>query len=239
MSVGEGLSDVDWRDVMGHIERGERGWPRVPRAGRPARDRPPHGPDGIPLTVHSRSGAFARWRGSLSRRSGGLCRTRRYAAGSSPSRSIRSSNDFSSSWTVGDGSGSWVRSPTTSPGRKRASLHGRRGRERTPRPSCTTGCWPMRAGRSSTPHVRTTTTANFDVCRDQILHEDTVIGLGDGGAHVGIICDASFPTTLLTHWGRDRERGRGNRSRDADPVPDARHGPSPSASPTVGSWPKA
>lgn len=34
-----------------------------------------------------------------------------------------------------------------------------------------------------------------------------VAGLGDGGAHVGTICDASFPTTLLTHWVRDRARG--------------------------------
>jgi N-acyl-D-aspartate/D-glutamate deacylase len=34
-----------------------------------------------------------------------------------------------------------------------------------------------------------------------------VAGLGDGGAHVGTICDASFPTTLLTHWVRDRTRG--------------------------------
>jgi N-acyl-D-aspartate/D-glutamate deacylase len=34
-----------------------------------------------------------------------------------------------------------------------------------------------------------------------------VPGLGDGGAHVGTICDGSFPTTLLQYWGRDRERG--------------------------------
>ena len=34
-----------------------------------------------------------------------------------------------------------------------------------------------------------------------------IAGLGDGGAHVGTICDASFPTTLLTHWVRDRTRG--------------------------------
>jgi N-acyl-D-aspartate/D-glutamate deacylase len=34
-----------------------------------------------------------------------------------------------------------------------------------------------------------------------------VVGLGDGGAHVGTICDASFPTTMLTHWVRDRSRG--------------------------------
>jgi N-acyl-D-aspartate/D-glutamate deacylase len=34
-----------------------------------------------------------------------------------------------------------------------------------------------------------------------------VIGLGDGGAHCGLICDASTPTFLLTHWVRDRRRG--------------------------------
>ncbi len=40
-----------------------------------------------------------------------------------------------------------------------------------------------------------------------LTHPNTAFGLGDGGAHVGIICDASFPTTVLTHWGRDRSRG--------------------------------
>jgi N-acyl-D-aspartate/D-glutamate deacylase len=34
------------------------------------------------------------------------------------------------------------------------------------------------------------------------------MGLGDGGAHVGIISDASYTTYLLTHWGRDRTHGR-------------------------------
>jgi N-acyl-D-aspartate/D-glutamate deacylase len=34
-----------------------------------------------------------------------------------------------------------------------------------------------------------------------------VPGLSDGGAHVGMICDGSFPTTMLTHWTRDRVRG--------------------------------
>ncbi len=34
-----------------------------------------------------------------------------------------------------------------------------------------------------------------------------VPGLSDGGAHVGTICDASYPTTLLAHWARDREHG--------------------------------
>ena len=48
---------------------------------------------------------------------------------------------------------------------------------------------------------------NLDCCREMILHDNTVMGLGDGGAHVGTICDASFITTLLSHWGRDRTRG--------------------------------
>ncbi len=48
---------------------------------------------------------------------------------------------------------------------------------------------------------------NLDCCREMILAENTVMGLGDGGAHVGTICDASFITYLLTHWGRDRKRG--------------------------------
>jgi N-acyl-D-aspartate/D-glutamate deacylase len=39
-------------------------------------------------------------------------------------------------------------------------------------------------------------------------HPRTVVGLGDGGAHYGTICDASYPTTLLAHWGRDRKNGR-------------------------------
>jgi N-acyl-D-aspartate/D-glutamate deacylase len=31
----------------------------------------------------------------------------------------------------------------------------------------------------------------------------TVLGLGDGGAHYGLVCDASYPTTMLSYWGRD------------------------------------
>jgi N-acyl-D-aspartate/D-glutamate deacylase len=41
-----------------------------------------------------------------------------------------------------------------------------------------------------------------------LAHPNVVVGLADGGAHVGTICDASFPTTLLTLWGRDRDHGR-------------------------------
>lgn len=43
----------------------------------------------------------------------------------------------------------------------------------------------------------------------ELLAADHVLpGLGDGGAHVGTICDGSFSTTLLTHWGRDRATGQ-------------------------------
>ncbi|MDE3205325.1 MAG: amidohydrolase family protein [Acidobacteriota bacterium] len=48
---------------------------------------------------------------------------------------------------------------------------------------------------------------NLDAVAEMLAHPHTVPGLGDGGAHVGTICDASFPTTLLTHWGRDRRHG--------------------------------
>ncbi|RVW07090.1 D-aminoacylase [Prescottella agglutinans] len=46
---------------------------------------------------------------------------------------------------------------------------------------------------------------NLDAVREMLARTDTVPALGDGGAHCGAICDASFPTTLLTHWGRDRQ----------------------------------
>ncbi|MEX0665905.1 MAG: amidohydrolase family protein [Acidimicrobiia bacterium] len=51
--------------------------------------------------------------------------------------------------------------------------------------------------------------SNFtqDPIREQILHPATALGLGDGGAHVGAICDASIETYMLTHWARDRSRG--------------------------------
>ena len=48
---------------------------------------------------------------------------------------------------------------------------------------------------------------NLDAVHEMLTHPHTVPGLGDGGAHVGTICDGSFPTTLLHYWGRDRERG--------------------------------
>jgi hypothetical protein len=45
------------------------------------------------------------------------------------------------------------------------------------------------------------------VCHDMIQDPDTILGLGDGGAHVAQICDSSLPSFMLTHWVRDRARG--------------------------------
>ena len=51
--------------------------------------------------------------------------------------------------------------------------------------------------------------ANHDAIREQLTHPQAVSGLSDGGAHCGMICDASIPTFMLTHWARDRSRGEG------------------------------
>ncbi|MGY6627050.1 MAG: N-acyl-D-amino-acid deacylase family protein [Oceanicaulis sp.] len=40
-----------------------------------------------------------------------------------------------------------------------------------------------------------------------LTHRLAIPGLSDGGAHVGTVCDASFPTYLLSYWTRDRTRG--------------------------------
>jgi N-acyl-D-aspartate/D-glutamate deacylase len=49
---------------------------------------------------------------------------------------------------------------------------------------------------------------NLEAAREMLTHPYTVPGLGDGGAHVGMICDGSFTSTLLQHWVRDRSQGR-------------------------------
>ncbi len=48
---------------------------------------------------------------------------------------------------------------------------------------------------------------NLDVVREMISAPNSLIGLGDGGAHVGIMCDATATIYTLTHWTRDRGRG--------------------------------
>ena len=48
---------------------------------------------------------------------------------------------------------------------------------------------------------------NLDTVADMMQHPNSLVGLGDGGAHVGVLTDASAITYMLTHWTRDRERG--------------------------------
>ncbi len=48
---------------------------------------------------------------------------------------------------------------------------------------------------------------NLDAVGEMLAHPRSAFGLGDGGAHCGVMCDASMTTYMLTHWVRDRERG--------------------------------
>ena len=85
-----------------------------------------------------------------------------------------------------------------------ASIAARAARSSARRPSCCTTCW--RTGPAYMP-VLNYFDGNLDVVAEMLAHPHSVPGLGDGGAHVATISDASFPTTLLTHWARDRTRG--------------------------------
>ena len=49
---------------------------------------------------------------------------------------------------------------------------------------------------------------NLDAVREMLTHRWAVPGLSDGGAHVGTICDVSFPSFMLAYWGRQRPTGR-------------------------------
>ena len=50
-------------------------------------------------------------------------------------------------------------------------------------------------------------TGDLSLVEKMLKHPYTISGLGDAGAHCGAISDASFPTTLVQHWSRDRDRG--------------------------------
>ncbi|HEY6428694.1 MAG TPA: amidohydrolase family protein, partial [Acidimicrobiales bacterium] len=50
-------------------------------------------------------------------------------------------------------------------------------------------------------------TGDLDHVHEMLLHPRGLLGLSDGGAHTGTICDGSMPTFMLTHWTRDRTRG--------------------------------
>ena len=49
---------------------------------------------------------------------------------------------------------------------------------------------------------------SLDTVGELMRRDDVVLGLGDGGAHYGMICDGSYPTFVLAHWARDRASGR-------------------------------
>lgn len=45
---------------------------------------------------------------------------------------------------------------------------------------------------------------NLDTALKFLKDNNTILGLGDGGAHYGIVCDAGYPTFMLSYWARDR-----------------------------------
>lgn len=49
---------------------------------------------------------------------------------------------------------------------------------------------------------------SLDNVRAMLGHPLSLVGLSDGGAHVGTVCDASYATFALMHWARDRAEGR-------------------------------
>ena len=119
--------------------------------------------------------------------------------------------------------------------RRRVERRGARG-ARGPRrhsTSRTTSCCGTAGGRSSTFRFLNYADGNLDAVGEMLAHPNTVVGLGDGGAHLGTICDASFPTTLLALWARDRDR-RPARPSVRDPTPDECHGARRRASSTAG-----
>ena len=66
---------------------------------------------------------------------------------------------------------------------------------------------------------------DLEPAREMLLHPRAAAGLGDGGAHCGVICDASQPTFMLTHWTRDRITGRAAPARVDGEEADPRHRP--------------
>ena len=51
---------------------------------------------------------------------------------------------------------------------------------------------------------------SLDVIAEMLESEYTICGVGDAGAHVATICDASYPTFMVPFWSRDRKRGNEN-----------------------------
>ncbi len=58
---------------------------------------------------------------------------------------------------------------------------------------------------------------NLEAVREMMENPNVVVGLGDGGAHYGVVCDASYATFLIAHWTRDR---KGRKLKLADVIHD-------------------
>ncbi|MFK7957581.1 MAG: amidohydrolase family protein [Lysobacterales bacterium] len=208
MSVGEGLSSVDWRDVMSSIEKAnadglEMRGQIAPRA------------IGVIMGLTASLSPFSpreSYREVLS-----LPFDERLRALSDPQRRAKilseTTDEFHQRLEKLIDGGNWIwemgKTPDYEPGPE-DSLAARAARAGMDAEEFMYDRMLANDGQTLFYSARANyDDGNFDVCREQILHPDTVMGLGDGGAHVGLICDASFTTTLLTHWGRDRSRGKG------------------------------
>ena len=97
--------------------------------------------------------------------------------------------------------------PTTSRRARRASPPRRDAAACRPTSCCSTCCSRTTATPCSTARCSTTPRSISTRSARCCSHPLTVPGLGDAGAHCGLICDGSFPTYLLLHWGRARTRG--------------------------------
>ena len=105
------------------------------------------------------------------------------------------------------GPSSWATRPTTSRG-PRSRWPAWPPPRVAPRSRWPTTSWPSTRGRAcSTSPSSTTPRATSTTCARCCCTPAAALGLSDGGAHTGTICDASMPTFMLTHWTRDRRRG--------------------------------
>ena len=87
-----------------------------------------------------------------------------------------------------------------------AAVAAREGRS-TRRRSCSTGCSSEDGRAFLFAPLASYVDHNLDAIHEMMTDPNTVLGLSDGGAHCGLICDVSMPTYLLTHWVNGRSRG--------------------------------
>jgi N-acyl-D-aspartate/D-glutamate deacylase len=66
--------------------------------------------------------------------------------------------------------------------------------------------WPRSTGFLTT-YLSGYSEGNLDAIQTLLTHPNTILGASDGGAHVNVMCDASYPSFVLQHFVRDRTRG--------------------------------